>query len=107
MKNFKTYAFAALLAGAMALPLAGAHAEGNKTSNADAARADVAVSKTFKTLDTDKSGSLSEAEFNAYTNASVGFDDADANGDGKLTLSELQNIPASPNSKAKPTPMAN
>ncbi len=105
MTNFKTYAFAALLAGAMALPLAGAHAEGNKTSNADSARANVAASQTFKTLDTDKSGSLSEAEFNAYTNASVGFDDADTNGDGKLTLSELQNVPTTPH--AKPTPMAN
>lgn len=104
MKNFKTYAFfAALLAGTMTLPIADAKAEGYKSSDKTSATTTTSSGQTFKSLDSDKSGSLSESEFNAYSNTSVGFDDADANGDGKLTLSELQNVPtASPSTKQAP-----
>lgn len=98
MKNFKTYAFAALLTGALALPLASANAEGyKKDQGASATTTSGAItSQTFKSLDADKSGSLSESEFNKYSAASVNFDDADTNGDGRLTLSEAQTVPSAP-----------
>lgn len=105
MTNLKSYTFAAILAAALALPLAGANAEGNKTRDQNASASGAVSSQTFKSLDTDKSGTLSEAEFSAYESASVGFGDADRNSDGKLTLSELQNIPTT--TSAEPGSMSN
>jgi|GEM_PF-2201696 len=98
MKNFKTYAFAALLTGALALPLASANAEGytNKGASAETSASGAITSQIFKALDTDRSGSLSESEFDKYSEAPMGFDDADSNGDGKLTLSEVQSVPTAP-----------
>ena len=97
MKNFKTYAFAALLTGALALPVASANAEGyKKDQGASATTSGAITSQTFKSLDADKSGSLSETEFQKFSAASVNFDDADVNGDGRLTLSEAQTIPSAP-----------
>ncbi len=107
MKNFKTYAFAALLTGALALPLASANAEGYTNKGASAENPGAITSQTFKALDADKSGSLSESEFSKYSAAPVGFDEADTNGDGKLTLSEAQTVPSAPTAPTKPNSMAN
>src|SRR5688572_29737108 len=96
MKNFKRYAFSALLVGALALPIASAKAE-ESANNAGAANASGAItSQTFKSLDSDKSGTLSESEFSKFSEANIEFDKVDANGDGRLTLSEAQTIPAAP-----------
>lgn len=103
MKNIKTYAIAAVMAGALALPLASANAEGygSKDGAAAGASANGAItSQTFKALDTDRSGSLSEAEFQKYSGGAVNFKQADANGDGRLTLSEAQSVPTQPKTPA-------
>lgn len=111
MKNFKTYAIAAVMAGALALPLAAANAEGyggNDGSAAGAAAGGAITSQSFKALDTDRSGTLSEAEFSKYSGASVDFKQADSNGDGRLTLSEVQSLPAQPKtSPGAPSSTAN
>jgi Ca2+-binding EF-hand superfamily protein len=96
MKNFKHYAFAAVLAGVIALPLAAANAESATDKNAAENASGAITSQTFKSLDADKSGSLSESEFSQYSAANVDFKQVDANGDGRLTLSEAQTIPAAP-----------
>ncbi len=101
--RFKTTMFGALLAGVLALPLAnGAHAEGTKVEkNAATTGSSELNSQTFKALDTDRSGALTEEEYNEMPNASVSFKNADANSDGKLTLSELRAVPqgSAPHSK--------
>ena len=98
MKNFKTYAIAAILAGAFALPLASANAAGNSgstTSGTSASAGTGAItSQTFKSLDADRSGTLSKSEFEKYS-GTANFDKADANGDGNLTLSEAQTVSSS------------
>lgn len=98
MKNFRTYAFAALLTGALAFPVASANAETSATSvDAQTTTTSGAItSRTFQSLDMDRSGSLSEAEFSKYSAAGTDFDAADVNGDGRLTLSEAQSVPSSP-----------
>ncbi len=99
MKNFKTYAFAALLTGALALPVASANAENSAATSVDAATTTTSgaiTSRTFQSLDTDRSGSLSEAEFSKYSASGMDFDEADVNGDGRLTLSEAQSVPSGP-----------
>jgi hypothetical protein len=98
MKNLKTYAVAAILAGAFALPLASANAAGNSgtTSGASASAGTGAItSQTFKSLDADRSGTLSKSEFEKYSGTTANFDKADANGDGNLTLSEAQTVSSS------------
>ncbi len=103
MRTLKTLALAAFAAGAVALPLA-AQAEGytsNSTttqSGQSGASASTNMgaegnisSKQFSALDSDRSGSLTESEFSQHTSASIDFGRADANGDGALTLSELNN----------------
>lgn len=101
MKNFKTYAVAALIAGAGALPIAGAQAEGYAKKDHSASTA--ISSQTFSKLDTDRSGTLSETEYSQDTSASVDFDKADSNSDGTLTLAEAQSLNAA--TKSKTTPM--
>jgi hypothetical protein len=99
MKNLKTYAIAAILAGAFALPLGSANAAGNSGSTTSgtsaSAGAGAITSQTFKTLDADRSGSLSKSEFEKYSGTTANFDKADANGDGNLTLSEAQTVSSS------------
>ena len=108
MKTFKTYAIAALLAGTFALPFSGAHAEGYGKDKTNAPASDTISSEKFRTLDTDKSGSLSQSEFKASSLASADFDSVDSNSDGKLTISELQSLPAAPATPdTKPAPMTN
>lgn len=99
MRNFKTYAFAALLTGALALPVASAQAENSAATSVDSKTTTTSgaiTSPTFQSLDMDKSGSLSEAEFSKYSSAGADFDKADVNGDGRLTLSEAQSVPSMP-----------
>ncbi|PZO85042.1 MAG: hypothetical protein DI626_07865 [Micavibrio aeruginosavorus] len=101
-ENFKKTMFGAMLVGALALPLATANAEGTKVEkNAATTGSSELNSQTFKALDADKSGSLTEEKYNEMPNASVSFNEADANADGKLTLSELRSIPqgSAPHSK--------
>lgn len=101
MKNFKTYAFAALLTGALALPVASANAENSAATSVDSATTSGAItSRTFQSLDADRSGSLSEAEFSKYSASGVDFDKADVNGDGRLTLSEAQSVPSAPTAES-------
>lgn len=99
MRTFKTLALAAFAAGAVALPLA-AQAEGYTSNSTTQSGASASTnmgaegnisSKQFSALDSDRSGSLTESEFSQHTSASIDFDRADANGDGALTLSELNN----------------
>ena len=105
MKNFKSYAFAAaLVAGALALPLAAVHAESTDKSAATNSSGAI-TSQTFKALDTDKSGTLSESEFKNYSAANADFSSIDANGDGRLTLSEAQTAPSA--TPAEPNSMTN
>lgn len=98
MKNFKTYAFTALLTGALALPVASAKAESTATSvdPQTTTTSGAITSRTFQSLDMDRSGALSEAEFSKYSPAGTDFDRADVNGDGNLTLSEAQSVPSMP-----------
>ena len=99
MKNLNTYAIAAILAGALALPLAAANAAGDSagaTTSATSSGSAAITSQTFKSLDADKSGSLSKSEFEKYSGTTANFDQADANGDGRLTLSEAQTVSPSP-----------
>ena len=106
MKLFRSLALTALLAGAASLSLADAHAEGYGKSSTNGGTTAPISSQTFKTLDSDQSGSLSEAELSASANTSLDFQSADANKDGKLTLSEVQGAPSAPPS-AKPSSMTN
>ena len=88
------YALTAVLAGTLALSAA-ANAEGYKSKAETSANIS---SEKFQALDTDKSGALNQTELQAY-NAAINFDAADANSDGRLTISELRlnakNAPAS------------
>ena len=79
------YALTAVLAGTLALSAA-ANAEGYKAKAG--AEANISSEK-FAALDADKSGALNEAELAKY-NAAISFDSADADNDGRLTLSELR-----------------
>lgn len=100
--RFKKAMFGAMLAGVLSFPLAGAHAEGTKIEkNAATTGSSELNSQTFKALDTDRSGSLTEEEYNEVPNAPVSFNKADTNNDGKITLSELRAIPqgSAPHSK--------
>lgn len=94
MITLKHYAIAAVLAGSLALPVAGAHAagetHGNNAAATTGAAAETITPNVFKSLDTDKSGTLSEAEFNKLDNTTVDFSEIDVNGDGTLTLAEVQ-----------------
>ncbi|MFA5592201.1 MAG: EF-hand domain-containing protein [Micavibrio sp.] len=93
MTCFKPFAFAALLAGAVALSPASASAEGTYGGGAQADAAPVAT-ETFQTLDADRSGALNEAEYNKLSDAHVSFEQADINSDGQVTLSEFQSAQA-------------
>lgn len=94
MITIKHYAIAAILAGALAVPFTGAHAADDKHTGAHT-ETNVNVSSeaitptVFQSLDTDKSGTLTEAEFSKL-DTSVEFSEADSNGDGTLTLAEVQ-----------------
>ena len=115
MNSVKTLAITALIAGASLAPIA-ASAEGvTNSGNASRSGSNTATagtssmpgdasatatnagetgtvsSQTFSRLDADRSGTLTEAEFNKQASAAVSFSDLDANADGTLTLSELQN----------------
>lgn len=78
MTNTKFLTLAALIAGAMALPISAANA---KTSATTAAQ--------FKKADTDKSGTLSAEEYSSLPGTTQSFSALDTNGDSVLTMSEL------------------
>lgn len=95
-KTMKDYTFAAVMAGVLALPLA-AHAEGtaSKTGASNATSAE----QTFNAMDTDRSGSVSEAEFITHMQskenkgpeeAANKFSALDTDNNDRLTLAEVK-----------------
>lgn len=94
--SMKDYTFAAVLAGALTLPVA-ANAD-NATANKSAASA-VTAEQTFSAMDKDKSGAVSESEFIAHMQtqnkgpeeASSKFKAMDTDNDERLTLAEVRN----------------
>lgn len=92
--SMKDYTFAAVLAGALTLPLA-AHAESAANK---AAAPSVTAEQKFSAMDTDKSGSVSESEFVAHMQtqnkgpeeAASTFKALDTNSDDRLTLAEVR-----------------
>lgn len=78
MKTLSALGLATVL-GATAVPALAASGEGERGDRA---------AKMFETLDTDANGSISQAEFEAK--ATERFAETDANGDGQLSLEELQ-----------------
>lgn len=94
MIKIKHYAMVAILAGALAAPASGAYAAGEKHTGAHTstnvnASAEAVTPTVFKSLDTDKSGTLTQAEFGKLE-TSVEFSEVDSNGDGTLALAEVQ-----------------
>lgn len=87
MTNLKLYATIALLAGILALPVA-ANAEGLGTRDGQTSSTNTISSESFSAYDADRSGTLNENEYNEI-GSSVDFNDADANDDDVITLSEL------------------
>lgn len=96
MTNTKFLTLAALMAGAMTLPIAGARAAGYGSDS----KASTDISSEFKKADMDKSGTLNQSEYNKMAGASGSFSSLDKNGDSVLTLSELET-----NTGATPTGM--
>ena len=96
------YALTAVLAGTLALASA-ANAESVKAKGESMLNIS---SEKFQSLDTDKSGALNAAELSAY-NAAINFDSADANSDGRLTISELRLNAKTPASEASVGTSAN
>lgn len=90
MKSFKYVAATTLLAGVLALPLAGANAETHSNINKSSGSSSSAQigQQSFSAYDADQSGTLNEAEY-GQLGTSVDFKTADANGDGAITLAEL------------------
>lgn len=87
MTNTKYLALTAAVAALVGLPVAGANAETNASGK-------TASSAQFKSVDADKSGTLSQSEFSKL-NLGASFQSLDTNSDSVLTLSEL-NTPAQP-----------
>jgi hypothetical protein len=96
--HVKDYTFGAILAGVLAMPIA-AHAEGNSANKGATANPPTTNEQTFNTLDTDRSGAVSEAEYLVHAQqaqnlqadeATTEFQKLDANKDNRLTLAELK-----------------
>ncbi len=80
MTKLKKLALTSALVTAVIVPFAGANAEGTSATS---------LMQQFKSLDSDRNGTLSESEYNKMSGAGD-FGAADTNGDNTLTLSELQ-----------------
>lgn len=93
----KNTAFAAVVAGALALP-ATVQAEGwGKDKSANAGASTGVTQQNFAEADADKSGSLTESEYDTYADAQENadldiasdFSDLDANKDKTLSVAEF------------------
>ncbi len=95
--TLKNSAFMALAAGVLALPIA-ANAAGDMKAQTSAGAGTAVTQEHFAQADADKSGTLSEAEYEKFADAqedagidiASDFDDLDANNDNTLTVAEFR-----------------
>ncbi len=81
MKAFKYLIMTALVAGTFGAGAAHAEMSKHKTPHEEKAN--------FKSLDTDKNGSLSEAEYNAHPAGVETFSQVDTDRNGSVSMNEL------------------